>query len=270
MNDDAFSDDEADEHNEGAVDIGIPHDEIVELAGTQIDQHYGHRFTVAVSPESEDGNDGEDGDVNSQVTAVMARSSDSYSSQVGLAINQPSWDPSQFNHIFPTRKGVRHIRNRANRAERDKDEQTRLAVDRFMNDWQENACAMDTNSTLAVGRPQEDEHHDSIVANEMDIVHIAQYYENIYGMRGAETIGCNIEKIDGDNFDGQACRINEGMVLAMDSADDSMMEIGNSTSEKDLSDMTAQMQEGFKLSRKQLKRQRDRLNQKTRKTTGDK
>jgi hypothetical protein len=38
-----------------------------------------------------------------------------------------------------------------------------------------------------------------------------------------------IETIDGDNFDGQACRINEGMVLAMDSANDSMMEVGNST-----------------------------------------
>jgi hypothetical protein len=59
------------------------------------------------------------------------------------------------------------------------------------------------------------------------------------------------------------------MVLAMDSADDSMMEVGNSTSEKDSpSDMTAQMQEGFKLSRKQLMRQRYRLNQKKRKTTG--
>ena len=55
----------------------------------------------------------------------------------------------------------------------------------------------------------------------------------------------------------------------MDSADDSMMEVGNSTSEKDSpSDMTAQMQEGFKLSRKQLMRQRYRLNQKKRKTTG--
>ena len=52
---------------------------------------------------------------------------------------------------------------------------------------------------------------------------------------------------------------------------DSMVEVGNITSEKDRpSDVTAQMQEGFKLSRKQLMRQRYRLNQKTRKTTGDK
>ena len=128
-----------------------------------------------------------------------------------------------------------------------------------------NACAMDTNSTLVVGRPQDDEDHDSTVAGAMDIVHIAHYDENICGMRGAEKIGCNIETIDGDNFDGQACRISEGMVLAMDSADDSMMEVGNSTSEKGSpSGMTAQMQGEFKLSRKQLMRQQYRLNQKTR------
>jgi predicted site-specific integrase-resolvase len=255
MNDDAFSDDEADEHNEGAVDIGIPHDETVELAGTQIDQHYGHRFTVTVSPDSEDGDGDEEGDVNSQLKAVMARSSDGSNSNVNMASNQPVWDPSQYNHSFASRKGVRHIRNRAHKADRDKEMLTRLAVDRFLNDWQEDACAMDTNSTLVVGRPQDDEDHDSIVANEMDIVHIAQYDENIYGMRGAETIGCNIEAIDGDNFDRQACRLSEGMIQVVDSVMEAAVN----------EDTATNLIEKAQPNRKRIKNQRKHQNRKLKK-----